>query len=161
MGNTELVDERQKIIEKKINELNKGAFELAGAYPYIFDVLCYVCTHAQAAIERKENKNETHYRVRIPIDKFYEIALDGKHEQGHELLKELHELHQKPKTMSFPLTAELSISTKPIRIDLVYESGRKTTGKEIKYIVIEFYKLLFYKYFEKYNNIQQILSQKI
>ena len=73
---------KSKKTNDKIDELNKGAFELAGIYPYIFDVLCYVCTHAKDAIERKDNNLETHYRVKIPVDKFYDFALDGETDQS-------------------------------------------------------------------------------
>jgi len=152
LKSTELVDEQQKIIEEKISELNKGSFELAGVFPYIFDVLCYVCTHAKEAIERRGNNSETHFRVKIPTEAFYDFALDGELDQKHKLLKELLELHQNPKTKALPLNADLSISTQPIRIDLIHQNGRRITGnlknlqqggQEIKFIIIEFYKPLF------------------
>lgn len=153
--NTQLMDERHQILNKKTKELNKGAFEVAGAYPMIFDTLCYACTHYPEGIDRKNISKETHYKAALPINVFYDFALDGHKEHSKRLLNELLLMNNNPIVKCLPFNDIYSIKTTPIRLDLVYADGSKETKnlknihtgepilKEIKFINIEFYKPLF------------------
>lgn len=150
-----------------INALTRSAFELAGAHPYIFDTLAYICSHHRHAIERKNNQLETHYRVRVPIDYFKKFALDGCTICEKSLMTELRNLvsNQKPKVL--PMTNEYSILTTPIMVNLVLKERSEVTpetikrlshlknrktgeshqeegrGLPLKMVIIEFYKPLF------------------
>ncbi|GHT51763.1 hypothetical protein AGMMS49990_06770 [Endomicrobiia bacterium] len=157
----------------------KGTFTLSNAYPYIFDGLTFLCTNYATAkfkangkihdvIERRDNTIETHYRTVVRIDSFLDFTLDKHREYVQEFMKQLFQLAYKPpEKKRLQLTANRSIFTEPIRIDLITmdraaEQGLKEytpeerkkekerlsnlkgcPQSEIEYVAIEFYKPLF------------------
>lgn len=137
-----------EMLKAKIAELDKGAFQLGGFYPFIFDTINFVCTHYKEFIQRQDNTRETHYRLNIPIEHFLSFALDGSMYKKR-LYDEMYRLIKSPVKKSLPLDKKHSILTDPIRIDLIYEDDTKysmlknTTGKKIKNVIIEFYKPLW------------------
>ena len=64
------------LLQNKIERLTNESFNLNGAYPYLIDLVNYLCTHHRDIIERQNNVSETHYRVRIPKETFNEIILE-------------------------------------------------------------------------------------
>lgn len=149
---TTLMDAERKLLDQRIEDLAKGMFELAGIYPYIFDALCFVCTHMKDTIERVDVATESHYRIKIPIGQLYDMALDGEYDQKHHLLRELLVLHRQPQIKAMWLRERYTISCAPIRVELVYKEGRRRTrnlknttmeGREISFVIIEFFKPLF------------------
>jgi hypothetical protein len=140
----------------KVHELTKAAFELAGAHPYVFDALAFVCTHYGESVERRERSTETHYRVRIPFTHFLDFALDGRLEYRNRLMAEIYELASAPKGKTLPFDANHSILTVPLRVELIHKDGRvvdpgtirrlsnlNSEGVPIKMVTLEFYKPLF------------------
>jgi len=150
-----IFEEGQQLPPEKVEKLTRSFFEIAGAHPYIFDALSYICTFHRQAIERRENSTETHFRVRIPIENFLDYALDGRSQYKHRLMTELYDMASIQRGKILPLDAGHSIKTVPIRVDLFYEDGTKlhpATARKleslkgqapISYIAIEFYKPLF------------------
>lgn len=148
----------QLVLDDRVKNMDKTAFELSGAFPYIFDALNYICTHCKAGIERINDITETHYRVRLPMHLFYDFALDKNMKYKKALLRELYKIIEKPPTKYLPLTKQESVLTAPIKIDLFYDDttkiknqnlkNLKAEGKEIKYIALEFYKPLWNRIFK-------------
>jgi len=152
--------EKQLLLDNKIERLTNESFNLNGAYPYIIDLLNYVCTHHKDKIERQDRPQETHYRIAIPKAIFVDLILGEHKKQKPFLENEIYRLLSnkdengdpiKPKVL--PLNMTEAIRTKPIRLDIIYEDKKKLrpdqlalkniTGEKVKGYVIEFYKPLW------------------
>jgi len=141
-------DMSELIEQQDLQNLERAAFELAGAYPFVFDALAYICTHHKDAI--KDNEGETHYTVAIPVESFNDFALDGYDESYDYMRKELYQIIDKPEKKLMPLSKQYDIYTEPIRISVVHEKNkffgnlaRKKGAHKIKGFIINFYKPLF------------------
>jgi hypothetical protein len=136
-----------------LEKLTQAVFNLSGAYPYLFDTISYVATHHQEAIERQDNDKETHYRVRIPIEKFIDMALDEHTSLKSDLWAEMYKLMRSNQPKALPMGDGHTIVTTPIRMDLIMEDGTKggaenlkntrAEGARIKFVILEFYKPLW------------------
>lgn len=153
--------------------IKKGTFTFANAYPYIFDALSALCTEyattkyedaegkIRNVIERQENNTETHYRAILKIDTFAQMALNGHNEYWSTFLQQLYHLASHPEKKNLPFKEGYTILTEPVRIDIVSGDGNKISESEktrlsnlknrqnpekgyIAFIIIEFYKPLFY-----------------
>jgi len=148
------------LIKNKIERLQQESFNLNGAYPYLIDLINYICTHHKDRIERKDNEAETHYRVRLLKRDFDEIVLGEYKDQRDYLRKEIYRLikgldennnYIKNKVLPFSLTE--GILTRPIKIEIVFHDDKKIpayqmslkdiTGDSVKGYIIEFYKPLW------------------
>lgn len=137
--------------ENKIAELEKGLFELQGAFPYMFDAINYACTHNKDGIRRIGDNQETHYQMVLPVSVFYEYALDGLDQYKDALEHELHRVMFNNPSKMLPVNDTMSILTQPIRMSVLYDDNtkgiiqniKKTEGKTIKAFIIEFYKPLW------------------
>ena len=143
----------------KIERLTNESFNLNGAYPYLIDLINFICTHHKDNIERQDNLKETHYRVNIPKKAFMDIILGEYKDQRGYLEKEIYHLladkdenGERMKMKLLPLNKDSAIRTKPIKLDIVYEDGEKpaqesmlknVTGECVKGYIIEFYKPLW------------------
>ena len=159
----QIQDENGILPAEKVESLTRSFFEIAGAHPYVFDALSYVCTYHKAAIERRDNSTETHFRVRIPLEKFLDFALDGRTQFKHRLMAELYDMASIQRGKILPLDANHSVLTVPVRVDLFWEDGAKVDPvlarrlenlkgpAPVSFLVIEFYKPLFQKLLEGEN----------
>jgi len=144
---------------EKMDNLTRAAFELAGAHPFVFDAIAFLCTHYPRLIDRKTDSTELHFKTTFPIDKFFDFALDGRTDFKPQLMTELYELARNPKGKMLPLDKNHSILTVPICVSIVREDGqladldamRLETLKQgnpnikglAKAVIVEFYKPLF------------------
>jgi hypothetical protein len=150
-----IVEEGELLPPEKIDTLTRSFFDIAGAHPYVFDALSFICTFHRQAIERRDNSSETHFRVRIPLAHFLDFALDGRTQFKHRLMTELYDMASIQRGKVLPLDADHSVMTVPVRVELFYEDGRKldpSTARQfenlkgqapVSFIAIEFYKPLF------------------
>ena len=141
-----------QLSEKQIKTLSRSAFELAGAFPYVFDVINWVCTHNPHKISRKNSPDETHYKVKIPWEIFFEAAFDKYNLSGstQRLHDDLHKLTREPLVRVVPLNESKSLLTPLIiskieydeksSIPLQYHNLKNITGKPIDSVILEFYK---------------------
>ena len=151
----QIMEEGMPLLDEKVKNLTRSVFEIAGAHPYLFDALSFICTHHRLAIQRLQNPAETHLRVVVPIEPFMDFALDGRHQYKHRLMAELYDMASIQRGKILPFDADHSIMTVPVRVDLLYEDGRKIDPNiarqlknlkgqaRISHLVIEFYKPLF------------------
>lgn len=77
-------------INKETISISRSTCNFSGAWPYLFDVIFYVCTH------KKENitKTENYYSVTIPYQTLLDLALDGYTEQTRYLQNEFYRITQ-------------------------------------------------------------------
>ena len=164
-------EDQDPTILLKTKELHSSMFELVGAYPYLFDVISYTCTHHLDQITRKNDQKETHYRVAIPYNKFLDMALDGYSGAGNtkRLKDELYKMIRKPLVKVLPFDKHHSIRTQPIRLDIVYDDDtqysqvkglKNVTAKHIKGIILEFYKPLWKSLFSGEYGVAWFLAPK-
>jgi len=105
-----------KIAREKIS-ISRATCNFAGAYPYLFDVISYVCTHYKDIISETEN----YYSIAMTYNKFLEFALDGFKEQIQYLQNELARQEEKRQNKLIALTEESTLYAQPIII--AYKRG--------------------------------------
>jgi len=149
------IDACMNINKELTTKITKSAFDVSGAFPYLFDALSYICTHHKDKIKRFEDSEETHYRVEVPFNFFIFFALDGKNEYKKSLMTEIYSLALKPLGKVISLDKTRSILTIPIFLQLVYDDVSNGDQAKIKRlvpfgnklpiskIIIDFYKPLF------------------
>lgn len=139
--------------KKRADSLKKAAFELFGVYPYMFDVISYICTCVPDIIENTENhSSHTHYRFALPWHLLKDAAFDGYEPTGGmaSFRRGVRRLANNPEKKSVPLSNNLSVETELIRVDLVTDDSRRlpehygnlknSKGRPIAGVFIEFYK---------------------
>lgn len=154
-------EQKSDILRKnKIDRLRNESFNLNGAYPYLIDLINYLCTHHRERIERKDNPLETHYRVRLLKADFDNIILGEYKDQRDYLRKEIYRLikgldenENYIKHKVLPLTMSEGLLTRPIKIEISFHDSKKLpvwqlslndiTGESVKGYIIEFYKPLW------------------
>lgn len=154
-------EQKSDILKKnKIDRLRNESFNLNGAYPYLIDLINYLCTHYRERIERKDNPAETHYRVRLLKADFDDIILgkykyqrDYLRKEIYRLIKGLDENENYIKHKVLPFTMNDGLLTRPIKIEIYFNDNKKIpvwqlslndiTGESIKGYIIEFYKPLW------------------
>jgi hypothetical protein len=107
-----------KIKKEKIS-ISRATCNFSGAYPYLFDVISYVCTHAKKAIIQADN----YYSVTIPYEKFLEFALDGCTGQLRYLQNELYRLDNTKQSKLIALNEKTSLYAMPVV--LAYKAGNR------------------------------------
>ncbi len=152
---SQLVENGVSLSQDKIESLTRSFFEIAGAHPYVFDALSYICTYHRGAIDRVDDQTETHFRVRLPVEAFMDFSLDGRMQFKHRIMTELYDMASMQRGKVLPLDAEHSVLTVPVRVELFYEDGSKIDPSiarqlenlkgqaPVKLIALEFYKPLF------------------
>jgi hypothetical protein len=104
-------DETGKLLKAGQIAISKATSELGGIYPYVFNFLSYVCTHAPELVKLGDSES-FYYMVSAPMEKFLEITLGKYTKQTHRLKKELdrliHKREMQPKLIPFddPTTGE-------------------------------------------------------
>ena len=139
-----------KIRKEKIS-ISRATCNFSGAYPYLFDVISYVCTHAKKAIIEADN----YYSVTIPYKKFLEFALDGCTGQIRYLQNELYrmdtakrnkliEIDEKTSLYAMPMVLAYKAGTRERALSEKGKRGAEQLGKEPHAeIQIQFLKCLF------------------
>lgn len=149
----ELVTGRE-VSEKRADSLRKAAFELSGVNPYLFDIICYMCTCQPHLVEHTDDNNsDTHYRMALPWSVVIDAAFDGYDNPDGiaSLRRGLRKIASHPEKKSVPLSKNLSIETELIRVDIVtatddsclpehYGNLKDSKGRPIVGVFIEFYK---------------------
>jgi len=105
-----------KICREKIS-ISRATCNFSGAYPYLFDVISYTCTHAKDAIKEVDN----YYSVTIPYEKFLEFALDGCTGQLRYLQNELFRIDTTKQSKLITIDKNSSLYAMPVV--LAYKSG--------------------------------------
>lgn len=114
-----------KMRREKIS-ISRAACNFSGAYPYLFDVLSYICAHAKGAVVDVDN----YYSVIIPYDKFLELALGGHREQQHYLQNELYRLDKARQSKIIALDGQTSLYAQPVV--LAYKAGDRPLSEKGK-----------------------------
>jgi hypothetical protein len=107
-----------KIRKEKIS-ISRATCNFSGAYPYLFDVISYVCTHAKEAIKEVDN----YYSVTIPYDKFLSFALDGCTGQLRYLQNELYRMDTSKQNKLIEIGENTSLYAMPVV--LAYKAGNR------------------------------------
>jgi hypothetical protein len=107
-----------KIKKEKIS-ISRATCNFSGAYPYLFDVISYVCTHAKEAIIEADN----YYSVTIPYEKFLDFALDDCTGQLRYLQNELYRLDKAKQSKLIALDENTSLYALPVV--LAYKAGER------------------------------------
>ena len=105
-----------KICKEKIS-ISRATCNFSGAYPYLFDVISYVCTHAKSFIKEVDN----YYSVTMPYKKFLEFALDGCTGQLRYLQNELYRMDATKQSKLIALDEKASLYAMPVV--LAYKAG--------------------------------------
>ncbi|MDR0389995.1 MAG: hypothetical protein LBH73_07985 [Spirochaetaceae bacterium] len=114
-----------KIQKEKIS-ISRATCNFSGAYPYLFDVISYVCTHAKEAIIEADN----YYSVTIPYEKFLEFALDDCTGQLRYLQNELYRLDKAKQSKLIALNENTSLYALPVV--LAYKAGDRPLAQKGK-----------------------------
>ena len=114
-----------KIRKEKIS-ISRATCNFSGAYPYLFDVISYVCTHAKEAIIEADN----YYSVTIPYQKFLEFALDDRTGQLKYLQNELYRLDKQRQSKLIALDEKTSLYALPVL--LAYKAGERPLSEKGK-----------------------------
>jgi len=107
-----------KIHKEKIS-VSRATCNFSGAYPYLFDVISYVCTHAKKAIIEVDN----YYSVTIPYEKFLDFALDGCTGQMRYLQNELYRMDTSKQNKLIAVDENTSLYAMPVV--LAYKAGNR------------------------------------
>ena len=107
-----------KIRKEKIS-ISRATCNFSGAYPYLFDVISYVCTHAKKAIIEVDN----YYSVTIPYEKFLDFALDGCTGQMRYLQNELYRMDTSKQNKLIAIDENTSLYAMPVV--LAYKAGNR------------------------------------
>jgi hypothetical protein len=113
-------------IRKETISISRATCNFSGAYPYLFDVISYVCTHAKEAIIETDN----YYSVTIPYEKFLEFALDDCTGQLHYLQNELYRLDKAKQSKLIALDEKTSLYALPVL--LAYKTGERPLSEKGK-----------------------------
>jgi hypothetical protein len=114
-----------KIQKEKIS-ISRATCNFLGAYPYLFDVIAYICTHAKGAIIGADN----YYSVTIPYDKFLDFALDGCNGQLRFLQNELNRMDKSRQNKLIALDEKTSLYALPVL--LAYKAGQRPLSEKGK-----------------------------
>jgi len=106
-------------IRKEKISISRATCNFSGAYPYLFDVISYVCTHAKKAIIEVDN----YYSVTIPYEKFLDFALDGCTGQMRYLQNELHRMDTSKQNKLIEVDENTSLYAMPVV--LAYKAGNR------------------------------------
>jgi hypothetical protein len=107
-----------KIRKEKIS-ISRATCNFSGAYPYLFDVISYVCTHAKSAITEVDN----YYSVTLPYEAFLDFALDGCTGQLRYLQNELYRLDTAKQNKLIAINENTSLYAMPVV--LAYKAGNR------------------------------------
>jgi hypothetical protein len=111
----------------------RATCELAGAYPYIFNTLSWVCTHGGLGKEIKDlDPNGFYYSLTMTWEKFIEITLDKYIEQKHYLTGEISNLVSKAQAKIIPFDETSSVFGQPVIIALRAGDGRNLSPQAVK-----------------------------
>ena len=105
-----------KIRKEKVS-ISRATCNFSGAYPYLFDVISYVCTHAKDAIIEADN----YYSVTLPYETFLDFALDGCTGQLHYLQNELYRQDKTKQNKLIAIDENTSLYAMPVV--LAYKAG--------------------------------------
>jgi hypothetical protein len=114
-----------KIKKEKIS-ISRATCNFSGAYPYLFDVISYVCTHAKEAIIEADN----YYSVTIPYETFLDFALDDCTGQLQYLQNELYRLDKAKQSKLIALDESTSLYALPVV--LAYKAGERPLSEKGK-----------------------------
>jgi len=106
-------------VHKEKISISRATCNFSGAYPYLFDVISYVCTHAKKAIKEVDN----YYSVTIPYEKFLDFALDGCSGQMRYLQNELYRLDKFKQNKLIAIDDKTSLYALPVV--LAYKTGSR------------------------------------
>lgn len=134
-------------------KIDRATCELAGAYPYLFNVISYMCTHAKEVVIDLD-PNGFYYSVSMTWEKFLDTALGDFIEQKHYLQKELMKLKEGAQAKIIPFNEHGSVYGQPVIVALFAgdgeslkpqaKTGLKNIGKKpVGTIQILFLKSLF------------------
>ena len=114
-----------KIKKEKIS-ISRATCNFSGAYPYLFDVISYVCTHAKGAIIEADN----YYSVTLPYEAFLDFALGGCSGQMRYLQNELYRLDTTKQSKLIALDEKSSLYAMPVV--LAYKAGERPLSERGK-----------------------------
>lgn len=112
-----------KIRKEKVS-ISRATCNFSGAYPYLFDVISYVCTHAKEAIIEADN----YYSVTIPYETFLDFALDDCTGQLRYLQNELDRLDKSRQSKLIALDEKTSLYALPVL--LAYKAGERPLSEK-------------------------------
>lgn len=151
------------LLDSESQKMHKGYFELSGAYPYVFDIITYICNYYQHNVINTEKKIDakiisdtitqsdsvTHHSINIPWDSCLDIALgDYCHGKNrHRFKSELYTLARNPLPKVLPWEGTQNILTLPVRCNIITEEGNAITGNITNYhiekVIIDFFRPLW------------------
>jgi hypothetical protein len=118
-------------IEQYKVKISKATTDLSGAFPYVFDALAYICTHAKQLV-RTSQKDSSYYDVVIPYDKFIDLCIDESTFLEARFKSELYQLMHKEQAKIIPFDEHTSFFGFPLVIALKAGTGEKLKPQILK-----------------------------
>lgn len=110
--------DNSKLEELKVkfkSKITKSTISLAGAYPFLWDGLIYLCNYHQDDIDNIDNDNYF-LSIRLTYKAFLNICLGGKKHLRKRFATELKKLHNDNEYKLIPYDLTSLIKTRPINI---------------------------------------------
>lgn len=125
-----IIDEESKEVTEK---LKNSAFQLSGAFPYLFDGITMLCNQNPV---RDDNKpvverinNSLFYHATLTWEEFKYFAIgEYQKESKHTLIMELSKIQSKPPVKALAIGKGIVVKTVPIQI-AIYKQDSKDTPK--------------------------------
>jgi hypothetical protein len=114
-----------KIQREKIS-ISRATCNFSGAYPYLFDVISYVCFHARGALLETDN----YYSITLPYNFFLDFALDNCKGQLQYLQNELYRFDKARQSKIIAVNENTSIYAQPVI--LLYSAGKRPLSEKGK-----------------------------
>jgi hypothetical protein len=104
-----------KMIDPYDVRISRATSELAGAYPFLFNVISFVLTHEEYKKRAYENLQKGFFdSIVLPLDVFLNIALDNTKNVKPYLMSELKKLEKEKPTKIVPFDETTSVYGQPI-----------------------------------------------
>jgi len=117
-------------IEQNKVRINRATTELSGAFPYIFDFVNYICTHAKELVQLGDTESY-YYMVTVPWEFFLDITLGNFTEQRQSLITEIWLLMTKQQIKVIPYDDDTSIYSHPLRIAMRSKSRKELEAADL------------------------------
>jgi hypothetical protein len=131
-----------KITKMSVTRANT---ELAGAYPYLFNTISYIATHAKDSVIDID-PNGFYYSITLPWDMFINITIDGMNTQKRYLENEIIKLIQSKQDKILYYDEHTSVFGRPVIVALGKDEENIIKGIDVNpttKIQILFFKMLF------------------
>jgi len=166
--NSPVVAKKMPVDEWQKAEIKRKTTELAGAFPYLFNITSYICENYPNLVKRETDN--FYYQIGtetdpIPWEMFLNFGIGEYKNQKHQFLVELKRIVAENKPYFLPTGGNNLTLAQPFRIVLITSDMQKLDALKMKYlkneelvnyvfsgVIIECYKPLFAGHFNDYKD---------